>query len=389
MPELQTLLMVLLVIYGTECLVWIPLGSVALTAWRGTTFSILQPGALAGNQRGGVVLAQPMPPLGLLFVARQFPISVSPEGVFSFVASSVHRDRRPVQPGSCFPLQNLKDLRVDGKKVWIAKRLLCKAATTLEAMRVARLVKELAHQPSEKRRSSIEKFIAASFDTGAVQKRVREYRQRGMLLRKLGNVLLAFLFLVAPVVIWFFGVRASAWPLVAVLLSQTITIAFLFRSAHKALYPNGADERFVPFMLMLLAPASAIRAHDFLARHALAEFHPLAVAKVLCAPDAFKAFARRIVTDLRYPMYPLVVNDAPEAVAAEQWFRAATLKAAENFVRANAISPGQITMQPVSPEPQTHSYCPRCGVEFVALEAGCSDCGGRPSVVLEKSGSEN
>jgi hypothetical protein len=79
-------------------------------------------------------------------------------------------------------------------------------------------------------------------------------------------------------------------------------------------------------------------------------------------------------------MYPVVVNDAPQATATEQWFRTATLKAAENFVHASGI--WEITMRPMSPEPQTKSYCPRCGMEFVAVEAVCGDCGGRPSVPL-------
>ena len=382
MPELQTLLLVLLVIYGAECLVWVPLGGIAFAAYREARFRILQPGALAGNQRGGIVVAQPIPPLGLLFVVRAFPISASPEGIFSFVASSVHRDRRLVQPASWFRLHDVKDVRVDGKKVWIANRLLLKAATPLEAVRIVRFVKALAHEPAEKRRGLIDTFIAAGFDTPALQERVREFRKHGLLLRKLSNVLLAFLFLIAPAVIWRFGFQASAWPLVAVLLAQTVTIAFLFRHAHKALYPDGADERFVPFTLMLLAPASAARAHDFLARHALSEFHPLAVAKALCAPETFKTFARRLVSDMRYPMYPVIVDETPEAVAAEQLFRTATLKAAEDFLQASGIDPNEVTMRPVSPEPETRSYCPRCGMEFVAAEAACGDCGGRPSLAL-------
>jgi hypothetical protein len=383
MPELQSLLLVLLIIYGTECLVWTPLGAVAFAAFRGARFRILHPSVLAGNQRGGLVVAQPLPPLGFLFMARPFPLSVSPDGIFSFTAASIHRDRRPVQSALYVGFQDLKEVRAEGRKVFANGKLLLKAASTIEATRIVTVIKGLANLPAGKRPPAIREFIAKTFDTAAIETRLKRFRAHGQLLRRLGNVLLAFLFLIAPAVIWRFGFRASGWPLLGALFLQTIPMAFLFRRAHKEMFPTGADERFVPFMLMLLAPASAIRAHDFLARHVLSEFHPLAVAKVLCPPNVFKTFARHAIADLRYPMHPIAVNEVPQATAAEQWFRTTTLNAAEDLVRASSVTSDELTMKPSSPEPQTQSYCPRCGMQFVTPEAACGDCGGRLSIPLE------
>jgi hypothetical protein len=379
MPELESLLLVLLVVYGTECLVWVPLGAIAFAAFRGPRFGIRHPSPLAGNQRGGIVVAQPFPPLGFLFMARQFPVSLSADGIFSFVASTVHRDRRPLQPATYFTYSELKDVRAEGKKVIVNRKLFLKAASTIESQRVVRVISEIAKLNPAKRISAIRDFVGRMFDTEMIEGQIKRFMTRGLLLRRLGNLLLIFLFIIAPAIIWRFGFRASGWPLIATLFLQTIPITFLFWRAHRQLFPTGSDERFVPLMLMLLAPASAIRAHDFLSRHALAEFHPLAVAKVLCPAETFAAFSRFTVADLRYPMYPITGNGLPEAIKTEESFRSATLEAAEHLAIRAGIMVSKIADKP-SLEAETQSYCPRCGMQFVAEEAVCNDCGGRPAI---------
>ena len=69
---------------------------------------------------------------------------------------------------------------------------------------------------------------------------------------------------------------------------------------------------------MLLAPPAAIRAPDLLARHLLQNFHPLAVAQVLCSPGGFKSVARQALLDLRYPLLPVCPTNEPEPMTTEQ-----------------------------------------------------------------------
>ena len=129
---------------------------------------------------------------------------------------------------------------------------------------------------------------------------------------------------------------------------------------------------------MLLAPPSAIRAPDLLARHLLENFHPLAVARVLCSPDRFKSFARQILLDLRYPLLPVCPTNEPEPVATEQWFRTARRKATEKFLQQAGLKPDELTVLPGPTEPANQSCCPRCGAQFVTPTGTCADCGGRP-----------
>src|SRR5436853_594007 len=66
------------------------------------------------------------------------------------------------------------------------------------------------------------------------------------------------------------------------------------------------EERFNLFIILLLAPASAIRASDALSRPLLEEFHPLAVARVLSKADDFHELAAQSLRELTYPDFALV-----------------------------------------------------------------------------------
>jgi hypothetical protein len=96
MSDLEFLFVVTLAFYVWECLCWIRRGDVAFTRYWGK-YPSLAP--LAGNLRGGVAMAQPLPPLGEILVAAQFPFSISADGVLAYVASTVDGTSRPRQTG--------------------------------------------------------------------------------------------------------------------------------------------------------------------------------------------------------------------------------------------------------------------------------------------------
>jgi hypothetical protein len=124
--------------------------------------------------------------------------------------------------------------------------------------------------------------------------------------------------------------------------------------------------------------ANAIRAPDILARHLLENFHPLALARVLCPRESFEEFARQVLLDSRYPLFPVSPKSDPAAVAAEQWFRDAAMNAVEKYVASAGLQPVGLTAPPLPAEPANRSYCARCGAQFVMTEGSCADCGGRP-----------
>ena len=224
----------------------------------------------------------------------------------------------------------------------------------------------------------IQQIIADTLDRDQILPRLAEFKKRSKPLRILANILFAYLFVLAPVVVWQYRFEYFGWALLIGLFAQTVTIAILFRRSHKAMLPLADEERFTHFLIMLMAPPTAIRAHDVLARHLLENFHPLAVARELCPSKTFKKFARAVLVDLRFPMLPVCPSNQANTVATEEWFRSALLDTVEKFVASAELSTSELTAPALAADAENRSYCPRCEAQFITLGGVCVDCGGRP-----------
>ena len=381
MSELQLMVLVLAVIYGWECLAWLRRGGVAFrTDWRGH-WRLAHPAAVLGNQTGGVVVAQPLPPLGYLVTAYQSPLSCSPDGVFSYVAQCVNPGWRPPQAARYFSFAEIKTITVVNRQVRLNNTLLLSAASVYQAEHLAGQLRQLLPLDPARRANAIRALQRDSLDTKAIQQRWEAFLVTGNRLRWLANGLLAYLFVLAPTGFWYFGFVRGWLPLLLGLLAFTITNTVLFHRAHRRLYPKADDDRLTQDCLILLAPATSARSHDALARHLLEPFHPLAVAQLFLPAAEFRAFARRVLLELRHPCLPVCPATAPAgAAAAEVSSRTAWLTEVEAFVAKHGISLPELLRPPERTEPGVQSYCPRCEAQFTAATGECTDCGGLPLV---------
>lgn len=374
MSDEQRLLAILIVIYLADCLWWIPRHGLGLSRWVGAFWHLRWPSRSLGNDRGGVSLANPLPPLGLVSRIQGWPISLSPEGVFSYVSAGF-AGSRPPQVAASFDWDAIRAVAREGKEVRVNGALFCKTTSGRTARRLAEAIARLARLPAAQRTPEIKSLLASSFDEKSVRARVADFYASSRMLGLTGNLLFLFLFGVCPLLVWRFGLAVYLWPILAVLLAQTITIAFLFRHAHRKLYPNDASEILTPFLTMLLAPPSAIRARDLLGRTLLEEFHPLCAAHALCSARDFETLAPVVVRDMRYPLLPVFPAGSPESARRiEEWFRTELLQLAAR------LSPA--TPPPVRSDPTHQRYCPRCWQQFTAEATVCPDCGGRPLELL-------
>jgi hypothetical protein len=237
-------------------------------------------------------------------------------------------------------------------------------------------LQQLARMNAREREASIAGSLRGTFDTGALERRRREFQKRSCPVRGLSNALLGYLFVVAPAVIWHFGFQLSWLGLLAGLLGLTTATAFGFFRAHRALYPDAEDERFTHTLTILLAPTTAMRAHDALSRPLLEGFHPLAIAKVLLPEKDFREFARRVLLDLRQPALPLCPNDNPAARETELLARCAQQSEAEEFLQQAGVEPHDLCRPPTPADESCRAYCPRCNAQFTTVEGTCADCGG-------------
>ncbi len=384
MSELELLFLVLVCLYAWECACWLPRGSVALLTWFGRRWQAGHPGTLLGNQHGGFIFAPPLPPLGNLVTANQFPLSLSPEAALAYLSTSVNPGWRPPQSGRLLRFEQIKSIQADGKTVRVNGEPWLKAASRGFANHVVRHLNHLQSAAAAERGKWIENIFRESLDTRAIERRWQEFRKLARPLRWLTNALFVYLFLLVPALIWHFGLRLTWVGLLLGLLALTASTAIFFRRAHQALYPEADDERFTHFLMVLLAPATAMRAHDILSRRLLETFHPLGVVRVFCPAPAFRQFAARMLVELRFPALPVVPAGEPGVQAVERFSRAALQKAVEALLVKNDLQPDELVRPPAPADDSCRAYCPRCGAQFTTGEGTCPDCGGLPLVAFKR-----
>jgi hypothetical protein len=380
MSDLELLFLVLAAFYGWECAAWLRRGSVAFITWLGRPWRVAHPGALLGNARGGFVFGAPLPPLGTLLTAQQFPLSLSPDAALAFVATNVNPGWRSAQSGCWLALDALRAVRADGKRLVVNGEVWLVASSAGFARSLAGQLTQIAKQMPTQRASAIRELVRAQLDEGAVQQRWRAFQNEARSVRWLSNVLVGYTFAVTPVMLWLIGLKLSWLGLLVGLVALMVATAVRVRRAHRLLYPDAEEERFTLTLTVALSPANAMRAHDALSRPLLETFHPLAVAKVFLSPAAFRAFARRVLLDLRHPALPNISDESPKARGAETFWRVALREAAEELLRRGGIDPDALCHPPEPADATCRAYCPRCRAQFTTAGGRCADCGGLPLV---------
>ena len=236
----------------------------------------------------------------------------------------------------------------------------------------------------QERTQAFESPYAASLDVTTIRKRWAQFQEVSRSLKWWCNGLCVFVFMVTPLAIRFLGLP-RCWPaLLLCLVAIAFATARTFKRAHRALYPDRAEERFTQSLTIFLAPTSAMRAFDTLSRPLLNMFHPLAIARVFCSPAQFNALAQATLLGLRYA--PQGKGHAASLeTTAEQQFRQGWLKAVEAFLGREKVNIEDLTRPPEPQDESCHSFCPRCRAQFVWSSGECADCGGLPLQQLART----
>jgi len=373
--ESQQLLLVIALIYLSDCLLWAHARAIAFVSTFGKKGRWKQPSSLLGNPNGGVIVAHPFPPLGRVFVCRPWPVSFSPAGAFSYVAQAVNSDERCEQPERCVRYEDIQSVRTRSKEVRINDVVFFRADSEPLAESIAGLTDKLRRLPLEERAATIDATLATAFDEKAAGRRVEAFEDACTRLRLFCNGLFIFIFLAGPSLVWFFGWTWCWAPLLLVLLSAAAVIATEYYQAHRMLYPNEPGNRRVQTAAMCLNPLGAIRARDALSRHLLALHHPLAAARVLCDDASFRDFARRALLDLHFPLRPVCRAASADANDIERWFRERLRETADAFVRRAGFDPVELIEADPPEEKSSRTYCPRCQRQYERAAGDCAICG--------------
>ena len=374
MSEAQTLLLILILVYLTDCLIWVRRESVAFVCnWAGR-WRLRVPPSWLGNANGGVLLLNPFPPAGRVFLSHLAPISISPSGVCAYNLQTLPREARsPAQSGQFLPFNKIKSATTDGVYLLVNKERFAKCATARQAKTLAHLLDELTKASPAKRERMARAWISKQFALDEAAARWRETNKVIEPIRELSLVLFIFLFMVTPILVMSFVLLPLIVPIAVVMFIMAITIGIMFYRAHKQFFPSEGSERFESLAKMILCPPVSIRAPDLLTRNLLSDYSPIVLAE-LFAGSREQQFVRAYVLDLQHPLGHEVADETAEQTI--RWTAEQQLNVClEQIKNGRYLKPEELEA-PSQREEDSISYCPRCRCQFVVTGGDCPDCPG-------------
>lgn len=364
-----SLLLVLSIVYLSDCVIFLHRHSVALVRpWRRWLPRL--PGNRFGNAKGALLGLQPLPPLGAVHELAVWPVSISEEGVCAFSGCSFSGPERPPQPATVMRHADITAVTARGHTVTMNGKEFVTAQTEAAASEIAALISRVAAAPREKRAQIVSHAVDASLDVKAAADAAAAVASGTFGLRIACIVFWCHIYLLCPALTFTFGLGWLLLPLAAAGLAIHIPIVIWFARSHRRMFPAERGTRIEQVFRMALCPPMAIRAGDAIARHALWRYHPGAGTLALCGRPEAAALGSLMLRDLRYPA-PMALEG--EALRIEESFRTLVTQRFEAMLRGNGIEPRMLPEEShISPGSRT--FCPRC-LNVFSIESGlCQDC---------------
>ncbi len=364
----ELLLYLLIVgIYLSETIVWLPKGTLLLRPFCGTGW--LFSGDAPGNLKGGLGWTHPLPWRQTATLVHSLPVAVSREGVVN----------RPVENGDRHPptaeaLQEItfashpSTLIRDTTALWVNGQRFCRCRAAAQAEALAQLFGNAAaprsgHPPDA--------WLARRFHQGAIARTRKRLLLATRFLRGWNSVALCLVAMVFPIIYlrWPYGITLLAMLLAAMGMGLVSTVSAF--TVHRRLYPKEKNARLKNLLkhLFCFPTAFASQGDLFLGAHPLHE--PLAVAKEMLPKTAWQKLAARVWLDLAHPLR----DDEPESplLAPARELQRHGIK---RMLTQYAIDPATLG-QPTSLTLEgVNCYCPRCHTGYLQWQEICPECPG-------------
>jgi hypothetical protein len=250
-----------------------------------------------------------------------------------------------------------------------------------QASFIAKNVEEIVNASGKKVSDTLQEIVHSAFDPEQVKKIVSEYRIQSDNLRILCNSVFLLLFLFFPVISIWKGLGFSLLTTLSLLAVMIPFLCYFFFSLHRLYLPEEKGNRISSLVRFILWPLSAIRANDILVHGILSRYHPAAVALALCSKSDAVAFLRKILRDLRHPLYPDVDGELARSIDSD--WRTLMVRGVEETARRMGIEEWELEDIPSMTDPSIIAYCPRCLVQFSSALAACPDCLGVSPVLYQ------
>jgi len=372
--EGPTLLFILVLLYLSECLIWVKRESVVFVCAWGHRWRLAVPPSWMGNAKGGILFLNPLPPGGRVFLSHLSPVSISPSGICAFNLQTLPSEARsPYESGEFLPFSKIKDSRSDGAYLVVNNEKFTKCATPKQARALGNLVRVIAKASGSKRESMARTWIARQFAADDAAALLKESEKVIEPIQQMGVILFLFLFVFTPSLAFTFGLSPLIIPVAGVMVALAVEIAIMFHRAHKKLYPAESSERLESLIKMILCPPVSIRAADILTKNLLAEYSPIVLASVLPGSGE-QQFVRGVILDLKHPLKHEVEDETAAQTIA--WTANEQLNVCLAQVKKGRYLKPEDLLAPTQREENSISYCPRCRCQFVVSEGECPDCPG-------------
>jgi len=386
MTDAAGLLLVLAVLYLGDCLVLVHRHGTLFSAPFCGTFRWRLPSGHLGNQQFGLCGLNPLPPLGSVFLAHPWPVSLSEEGVCAFTSQTLGDTGRPRQSGTAVLYNDIGSIRAEGKTLLVDDRFFVKCRSTRAARNLAETVRTIKEASPGDRGNLLDQRLDRFIQVGAPAEAASLFSRNTATLRNLCNLYWILVFVIGPLFVKFTNTGFALPRLAAAGILLHIAVLAFFYRAHKCLIPGERGQRLEELFKMGLCPPLALRACDAVSLHLLDRFHPLAVATALCSRNEAGAFAARLLRDLQHP----VPVDLPpgDAVRIEAGYRKRLMATVIRFLRNYGFDPDAMLAPPKPEDEDQITFCPRCRKPYTLTEGRCDDCYGVPLQRFEPANSE-
>jgi hypothetical protein len=372
--EGPSLLLILVLLYLSECVIWVKRESVAFVSAWGGRWRLSMPPSWLGNAKGGLLLLNPLPPAGRVFLSHLSPVSISPSGICAFNVQTLPSEARsPYQSGEYLPFSKIKDAASDGAYLIINKEKFTKCTTAKQARALGALAESLAKASGSKRQNMARAWVAGQFAADEAAAFLSESEKLIKPIKQMGVILFLFLFAFTPSLAFTYGSAPLIIPVAVVMVALAVEIAIMFHRAHKQLYPAESSERLESLVKMILCPPVSIRAADILTRNLLAEYSPIVLSSVLPGSGESQ-FVRGVILDLKHPLKHEVVDET--AAQTITWTANEQLRVCLDEVKKGHYLKPEELLAPTQREENSIAYCPRCHCQFVVSDGECPDCPG-------------
>ncbi len=366
MHDALELFLILGALYVWDCTLWIPRGALTLRRGAGLRSRVVEPAALAGNERRALVLSG-LWPSRCLHVLQTEPVCFGPEGVAGTQLPTLARRVAPPPVPRLVRWSACSAACARERSVYVDGRLLAELDSVERAQRFAAELAALSNLTPNEREAALRRRLRERFDPERLATRIARFDAATRLLSWFASAAFLAVYAAFPLLAVRLGL-ARAWPLLALAALILWAVTFLAADrAHRDLYPARRKERRQRRLAYLVAPLSLLRARDHLARDLLLDFDPLLVIAYALPSQHARGWIEHARRDLTHPRQPL----STPSVEAQSVEAAARARYSEALARAVDVS----TVLTPALDPETVAFCPRCWGEYVRSDVGCADCG--------------